>query len=465
MIKNSFKIFLFSILLLNGCMKVDTNAKTDFQNIQKDISESTNQTIYWDETINSSILSLSAKELSKEPLTEKLAVQIALLNNSHLQAVYENLGIAKAKYAQAGLLKNPIFSFFYKFSTKSKIPDLVDLDLIQNFLEILLIPLKKKVTLNELEATINGVKAEILNIIAETKIAFYTLAAEKQVWEMQKKSLFAAQLSYEMIQKLYAAGNVTELELELNRTLYEQMKLDVSSQEITVLESREKLNVLMGIFGKDIEWSYSSILPKMPQKEENFDNIENDVITKSLELQIARKNLIAAAAGFGIDTTKIIFPKFDIGVSAESEEGAWFVGPAFNLALPIFDIGKASSAYANAKIAQLWKEYTALAIDIRSMARSSRFVLLNAFRQSKYLNEVIVPLAEKVTYITFLQHNAMQIGIFDLLHTKQKEIEKKIQNIKMLKEYWIAKTKLELLLQGHANTQRIMNMQSPIINY
>ena len=179
---------VFFNFFLNSCMRVDTNPDSDFQKIKKDITESTNHSPYWDKSLDN-IISESSKIFFQDKLDVNLVVEIALLNNAHLQGVYENLGIAKAKYAQASLLKNPIFSFINRFSTKSKISDLIDIDLMQNFLEILLIPLKKKVSTNELEATINMVKAEILDIIAQTKIALYSLASEKQILNLKKKML------------------------------------------------------------------------------------------------------------------------------------------------------------------------------------------------------------------------------------------------------------------------------------
>ncbi|NGX32310.1 MAG: hypothetical protein K1060chlam4_00351 [Candidatus Anoxychlamydiales bacterium] len=455
-------LFLYSFLI-NSCMRVDTNPDLDFQKIKKDIAESTSHSPYWDKSLNNTIAESSSEKLFKKELDVNLAVQIALLNNAHLQAIYENLGIAKAKYAQAGLLKNPIFSLIYRFSTKTKISDLIDIDLMQNFLEMLLIPLKKKVSGNELDATINMVKAEILDIIAQTKIVFYSLAAENQILKLKKTMLLAEELSYEVAQRLFKAGNIKELDLEIKRSSYEQLKLEVASQEIIILENKEKLNILMGLWGKNIDWSYLSTLPRIAQKEESLNNVENEAIAKSLELKIAYKNLLATASRLGLDTTKIIFPQFNAGISSERDEGIWYVGPSINFALPLFDIGKAYSSFANAKIASLWKEYTALAIDIRSQARSARFILLNAYRQSKYLSEIIVPLAEKVTYDSFLQLNAMQIGVFDLLQAKQKEIEKKIHSVKMIKEYWIAKTKIELLLQGHMIEQKVYKINSEIL--
>ena len=172
----------------------------------------------------------------------------------------------------------------------------------------MLIPLKKKVSTNEFEATMNMVKAEILDIIAQTKIAFYSLASEKQILNLKKKMLLATELSYEVAQKLFDAKNITELDLEIKRSSYEQLKLEIASQEIIILEGKEKLNILMGLWGKDINWKYFSTLPIIPQKEESLNNVENEAIAKSLELKIVYKNLLATASSLGIDTTKIIIP-------------------------------------------------------------------------------------------------------------------------------------------------------------
>ncbi|MCB9092712.1 MAG: TolC family protein [Halobacteriovoraceae bacterium] len=447
-IKKTFSFFLLS-LLATGCMKVDTNPQHLFNEVQDDISVRTGHHLYWDSSVQDIMVSTTISELLQKELTPELATQIALLNNRNLQAIYEDLGIAKAQLAQAGLLKNPIFSFSYRFSTQSAVTDLIDISLIQNFLEILLIPLKKKMAQAELEATKSVVMTQILDIIAETKIAFYTLLAKEEVWNLKKQVLLATELSYEAAQKLFKAGNIKDLEVSMERSLYEQTKLEVASWEIAVLEAREKLNVLMGLWGKEINWKTPAKLPSLPEREEDFQNIENDAIKRSVDLKIIHKGLLATAARFGIDTTKLVIPEFDAGISTERDDSIWYVGPAFSLALPLFDFGQANSAKAQAKIIQEWNQYTALAIEIRSKARSSRFSLLNAFRQSRYLEKVIVPLAEEITYSTLLQHNAMQLGIFHLLAAKREELEKKIQSTLMQQEYWKSKIVLQTLLDGH----------------
>ena len=437
------------LFFFSSCVRVDTNTEPIFSEVKEEIAQLTNEKIYWDSSINNAVETVSVEELLQQELTEDFVVQIALLNNQSLQSFYESLGIAKANLAQAALLKNPIFSFANEFSTQSAITDRISIGLFQNFLDLLLIPLKKKAAQSELETTKFNLISKILGVITETKIAFYSLQASEKIWNLKKEILLATSLSYEASQKLFQAGNIKELTVSMERSLYEQAKLEVANWEIVVLEKREKLNVLMGLWGHQIDWKISPTYHETSIQKKDYDNIENEAITKSLDLKIAFSDLITTAASFGIDTTRFIFPQLNIGVSSEREDGVWYVGPAFSIAIPLFDFGQANSAKAEATIMQKWDQYTALAIEIRSKARSARFSFLNAQRQSQYLEKVIIPLAEQITHSVLLQHNAMQMGIFDLLLVKKQELERKIQFVQMHKEYKISKITLETLLNGH----------------
>ncbi len=450
MIRKIKNILFFFLCFFYGCTRVNTNPHDDFTQVKANISDLTGKDIYWDTSVEKKICSITKEDLIQKELTEDFAIHIALLNNKDLQATYETLGIAKANLAQAGLLKNPIFSFAYPFSIKSNLTDLVDLKLFQNFLDFFLLPLKKNMAKAELEATKTNITTQVLEVIAQTKMAFYMLKAQQKIWSLKKQLLLASELSYIAAQKLFFAGNITEVKMAITRSLYEQSKLDVANTEITVLKARENLNLMMGLWGKQIDWKISSNMPTMPPTEKGFKNIENNVIAASLDLKIFYQRLLANAATLGIDTSKVTFPQLDLGVSTSREDnGFWYIGPAINIAIPFFDLGYASSAKAKAQIIQQWNQFTSLAVKIRSKARSARFFLLNAFRQAQYLQKIILPLSEEITTLTLQQHNAMQIGIFDLLSIKKEEIEKKIQYVTVQKEYWIEKIKLQTLLAGH----------------
>ena len=444
------KLTLLSLLFFGGCAKVDVCSLEEFCSVQSEVQCRTSETIYWNSESSDSIGCLEAENLLNCDLTEDLVVEIAILNNPKLQALYESLGIAKANVLQAGLLKNPIFSFAYRFPTKSNAFALIDAALFQNLLEILLIPLKKNVACEEFESTRALVIGRVLGTIAETKMAFYSFLAAQELWSLKKQMLLSAELSYEAAQHLYNAGNLPEVEVAIEKSTREQMKLVVASAEMEVLDAREMLNLVMGLYGRQINWTTSSTLPSVPDSSPSYDNIENDAVAESLDLKMAYHDLLATAARYGIKTSKLVLPQLDLGVSSEREEGIWYVGPAFNLAIPLFDWGQVNSAKARSTIMQKWNQFNALAIEVRSRARSARFSLIHARRQSRYAKEVIIPLAERVTHLTLLQHNAMSYGVFRLLQTKRIELEKKQEYLQFLQAFWINQIKLEALLQGRA---------------
>lgn len=440
---------LLLMLSASGCMKVETDPQPLITQSHEEIATLTRQKLPWTSSSNTDIEAASLEKLLQKKLTCEDAVQIALLNNPTLQAVYESLGAAQANRAQAALAMNPAFVFSYRFSTDSKVTSLLDIGLFQNFVELLLIPMKKKMAQEELEAAKARLMSQILEIIGATQIAFYTLCAADHIFLLKKSVLLASELSYEAAQKLFEAGNSQEYHTLMERSLYEQAKLDAASWEIAVLEAREKLNTLMGLWGRRIEWQMSDDFPDPIPEKEDFNTIENDAIRMSVDLKIAYKELAAHAAGYGIDTSRLLFPQGDAGISSEREESIWYVGPSLNVSIPLFDWGKVQSAKARSALMQEWHRFTALALHIRSQARSARFSYLNALRQSRYLQKVILPLAEQFTHSILLQHNAMQLGIFDLLSAKKDELEKKIQSIQMQKEYWISHVILHTLLHGH----------------
>ncbi len=432
-----------------GCQRVDVDPRPAFTAVQSEVICRTRFAPEWQQTSDEWIESVLDQELTIEN-----AICVALVNNRELQATFEQLGIAKAELAQAGLLPNPVFSLAYRFATRPAASTLIDMSLLQNIIDSLLIPLKKKRAAAELEAVKANVTGAVLDLIAETSISYYTSQARQQIWHLTQNRLIAAESAYEVAEHLSAAGNIKALELAQRRAAYEQAKIAVADAEAEALQAKEFLRRVMGLWRNQCYQICSNELPS-PQIEEGWEDVEVRAVHCSLDLAVSRYRLIATAAKFGVDTTKVVMPTLDLGVSAEREEGTWFVGPALNLPLPIFDTGRAMSAAAQSEIRQQWDRYAALAIKIRSEARMGRLRLLNALRKSRYYHEIIVPVMQQLTRLTLHQYNAMQIGVFHLLATKDRELETQVEAVNTLLNYWVAKTELELLAVGHLREKRM----------
>src|SRR3954452_5996654 len=143
---------LAGLAALTGCAARPNDA--GFADVQRTLAERGVQRVEWNTDTDADAQAGRAVRglLSRDELTADDAVQVALLNNRRLQATYEDLGVAQADLVQAGLLRNPVFSADFKFAeggggTK------VEMTIAQEFLDVLQVPLRKRVATNQFEAT------------------------------------------------------------------------------------------------------------------------------------------------------------------------------------------------------------------------------------------------------------------------------------------------------------------------
>jgi cobalt-zinc-cadmium efflux system outer membrane protein len=279
--------------------------------------------------------------------------------------------------------------------------------------------------------------------------AFYAHAAAEQTLDLRRTVAAATQASYELAQRIRKAGNSTALDLANERALHEQAKLDLAQAEAAALDTRERLNVLLGLWGTNTSWTIRDRLSDPPTDEPAGDDIERRAVERSIDLAVARREIEAAARSLGIRRSFGLIPEAEAGVAAEREpDGEWAVGPAFSFPIPLFDQGTAATSKARAELERVRQRYVATAVEVRSVARAGRNRLLAARARADYFRRVIVPLRQEITRETQLQYNAMLVGAFQLLQAKQAEIEAGVEYIDALRDYWVARTQLEQVESG-----------------
>ena len=174
--------FAAATLLLTGCASV--GPQEAFQPVEGNVTLLAGHQIAWNRgtTDDQKIAEAEVRHLLLVPLSANDAAQVALLNNPDLQATFEEIGISQADLVQAGLrLKNPTFTGSWRFPDVA--PGMTDAEysLAQDFLSLILMPLKTKVAKLNLEATQDRVTHEVLHLISEVKMEFYTYQAEVQL--------------------------------------------------------------------------------------------------------------------------------------------------------------------------------------------------------------------------------------------------------------------------------------------
>ena len=288
-----------------------------------------------------------------------------------------------------------------------------------------------------------------MDVASEMRTTFIALQSAEQIMELHQTVLAAASASYELAQRIHAAGNNTSLDVSNERAMYEQAKLNLAAAEAEAIDLREHLTGLMGLWGNHAHFTLSPRLPELPVEEISPDDLEHRAIAKSLDLQLAHGEVELAAKMLGVAKPLGVLSEAELGAGAEREaDGSWGVGPSISLPIPIFSQGQPAVAAASARLRQAEQQYYALAVELRSGVRAAYQHLLAARQRTDYYQQVMIPLRRQITSESQKQYNAMQIGAFQLLSAKRDEVETGKDYIESLRAYWLARVELEQVLAG-----------------
>lgn len=440
-------ILFVSLVFLSGCTTVSLNA--GFSDVSALVEERGGLRVFWN---NGTDLDKEATEklgsLLKNKLTADDAVQIALLNNRELQAGYSDLGVAQADLVQAGLLSNPIFDGAMRWPIPGGGKPDLELAVVMNFLDILYLPLRKRVAAARFEEAKTRVSGTVLDFAGRVRATFISHQTDEQMLELRQTIVQGLNASFDVTRRLHEAGNITDLDLARERALLEAGKLALGSAEVVARQSREDLNVLMGLWGRQTEWQIAGRLPEMPREPIPTEDIERIALQRSVDLLNARQRVIAAGEQFGLNRATALIPESHMGALGERSGGAWELGPVLEFPIPIFDQGQARTGRAAAELRRAHQEYYGLAIKIRAIARSLRDRAQGARDRALYYRDIMLPLQERIVNETQLHYNAMQLGPVQLLRARERQIEAGAAYVETLRDYWLARTELAQLLSG-----------------
>jgi outer membrane protein, heavy metal efflux system len=440
-------LFAMLSLFAAGCATLDPSS--DFDRVRAQLADRTGQEVDWHrEARDTSEAAALIRELLERELTPDDAVRVALLASPRVQAIYDELEIARAGYVQAGLVANPVFSGAYLH--RSGGGHTWELEVAQSFTSLLFLPLRRARAGAELDLAEARITSRVLDLMLDIKKAYFGFLAAQHRVELLRDAAEASSAAWEMAGRLRNAGNITELSLLLRRTASEEDKLALAEAELGLAEAREMLSTLLGLWGEQAGGlRVPAVLPSKPDDQVPGDNLEAASVKASLDLAASAHALAVTSRGLSESQIASALGDVEIGAAFERDSGErWQRGPAWSLSLPIFDFGQAARARSLAVLRRQGREHEAIAIEVRSAARRAGARLESVRARSRYFDEVLLPLHEQLTRQALLQHNAMTIGVFELLEVKHRELSALARANEVLLEYWLARSEVETLLAG-----------------
>jgi outer membrane protein TolC len=400
--------------------------------------------------------------LAAHGLTLDNAIRIALLNNRELRAELYDLGVARGQLVQAELFPNLDFDAQLRFPEHKQEGNEWDLGASIDLTQLILRGPRRDVMTAQLMAARARAAGAALDLGYRVRLAYYDVQAAQQQLELMHTVMDALAASYDTSRELHKAGNVSDLDVSNEQSAYESARVAVAEADADVVDARERLNVLLGFFGRDTTWQLSQRLPDPTTTTYDTTRLESRAIQASLELEQTRQQLMAATGSVGLSELSGWLPDVSVGVSAERLNREWAVGPAIHGSLPVFNRQQGATISRRAELDALRERYVGEAIEIRAAVRAARAHVESAEARARQYHDTLLPLRERVVKQTTLQYNAMQIGVFQLLTARREQAEAGRNYVATLLEYWKARATLEQLLAGR-ETGTIANLTPPSV--
>ena len=423
-----------------------TSAVPGFRDVKKTVRERTGYRLRWNQaTEEDRDVEHAVRDLLARPLSVDGAVQVALLNSPSLQALYEDLSLAQADVVQAGLLSNPVFSADITTAEREALDPNLIVGVTQSFLDLLLIPPKKKVAASEFEAAKFRVGSAVLAMAADVKTAFYAAQAAEQALAVRRTMAVAEEASFELAQRQAEAGNVSELAASDEKTLYLETRLDVSRAEADDDAAREALTRRMGL--TDPSWQIVGRLPDLPPADVPVDRLEEQGVRDRLDLAAIRQEVATLDYALSLAKTSRWTGVIDIGADvARLKDGSIVVGPRASLELPIFDQRQAPVASLEAQLRKSQELLAERVIEARSEIRAAHDRMRHARQAAEQYRSAIIPTREHVVELSQQEYDSMLLGVYQLVAAKRSEVNAYRDYIDTVRDYWTARSELERAL-------------------
>lgn len=426
--------------LVSGCARVAPPAYDDF--VPRTIACRIDKSVGMGE-VHEVVQCLIGRELSADG-----AIQIALLNNPNVQAVFEELGIAKADWIESGLLTNPIFSIESRFPPIGGLYTNIEYLITTSLLDVFLIPLRTRLAQTEYEQVRLRVAHEILNLAFDVRQTYYELVTEKKRVGYLQNIRELADILNGISSQQCAVANINILEYQQTQAHLLEAEIALAKAQNEVIRLKEKMNRLLGLC-QDVCLLIPDRMPDIDYCGFDLCALESIALEERLDLQVARWEVTRLYQKLGLKQWWN-FTGLQGGVAGERElSGINALGVGFAGALPIFNYGQADRMRLCALARQATDRLAEMEVEVLSQVREAHKLLMNSVRIIQDYQLHLLPIQDAIVHSSESLYNVMGLGIDELLENKRQEVMAVQNYTEMLKMYLVARVELDRALGGY----------------
>lgn len=393
-------------------------------------------------------------------LDVETAVQIALLNNKGLQAVYADLGDSAADAWQSTMFINPTASIG---TTGMGTPELEAFKTIEGMIATNILALatrNRDIAIADTRFRQAQLIAAVrtLQVAANTRRAWIgAVAGWENVGQLQRAQA-AADAASELAEKLGETGAMTKGAQAREHVFVAELAGETAKARLSARLAKEELTRLMGLWGMDLDYQIPNSLPPLPRSVAKRDTIEAEALRNRIDLQVAKLELEVTAKSYGLTeatryvTDLEILTGFETEREIEDDEKKTRTTAQVELqfSIPIFDTGKARMRKAEVAYMRAANQLAEKAVNVRSEARSAYEAYRSNYDIARHYRNNVVPLRTKVEEESLLTYNGMISNTFELLTDTRDKINSILLSVNAKRDFWLAEANLAPAIYGGA---------------
>ncbi len=389
--------------------------------------------------------------LTKKPLTADMAVQIALLNNRGLQAAYDELGIAEAVRVQQSLPPNPTIGI-----TRLAGPAETEIDrqIVASIVLLATLPARSEIAADRFRQAQLAASLETLRVAAEARRSYVRAVAARQQTGLLEQANAAAATTTELAKRLGASGAMNKLDQARELAFHAELATQLASARQRADSERERLIRALGLWGDDLNFKLPVRLPALPNRARSLPQVEQDAVSRRIDLQMARLDAEALAKSYGLTKATRFVNVLDAGYAdkitknKDTGERTRDRGFTVSLEVPLFDFGESKLREVEATYMQAVNRLAEKAVNVRSEAREAYRNYRATYDIARHYKKDVLPLRNMISDQMMLRYGAMQVDVFALLAEARQKIVVSTAAVEAQRDFWLADSELSAVIAG-----------------
>lgn len=335
----------------------------------------------------------------RQPLTVDAAVQVALLNNTGLQASYNELALAEADLVGESLPPNPVFSIS-RISGDGALE--IERQVVGDILALATLPSRSEIARQRFQAAQLRAVQDTLRLAADVRRAYFRAVAANELVGLLTEARSTAESTAQLATKLGQTGALNKLDQAREQVFYAETTADLATLRQDAVSRRERLVRLLGLWGGDLDIRLPQRLPALPRRPLALPRIEVDAVEHRIDLQIARIELGALARSLDLTEASRFVTMLEMaGIDRKTRdpETPPFRERGFDLQfeIPVFDGGEVRVRQAAGTYHRAFNLLTEQAVNVRSEARDAFRVYRSTYDIAGHYQREVLPLRKIIS--------------------------------------------------------------------